>query len=88
MSKQTTANDPPAQDPTMGDKTPAYVEWMFKNKPEEAKKRYAGRKVLGVHLPVGLDKVPQFPKTDVKPAGGDIPETSMEKEAPEQWLNR
>jgi|GEM_PF-4295399 len=28
-----------------GDKTPAYVEWMFRNRPEEAAKRYANRKI-------------------------------------------
>jgi hypothetical protein len=87
MSKQ--SNEPPEQDPRMGDKTPAYVEWMFKHKPEEAKKLYAGRKVMGVRLPLGLDKVPQFPKTASQlQSSGDIPESSMAKEEPEQWLNR
>ena len=85
--KHTETNEPPEQDPRMGDKTPAFVEWMFKHKPEEAKKRYAGRKVLGVQLPLGLDKVPTFTKT-VEKSGGDIPESSMAKEEPEQWLKR
>lgn len=87
MSKQTTANEPPDQDPTMGDKTPAYVEWMFKHKPDEAKKIYAGRKVMGVQLPFKIEKTPEFPKLpDTTP--GDIPESSMAPDASEQWLKK
>lgn len=36
--------EPPALDPTLGDKTPAYVEWLRDNKPKEFEKRYKGRK--------------------------------------------
>lgn len=35
---------PPAQDPLLGDKTPAYVEWLRDNAPVEFHRRYAGRK--------------------------------------------
>jgi hypothetical protein len=35
---------PPALDPEMGDKTPAYVEWLRDNAPVEFQRRYAGRK--------------------------------------------
>ncbi len=28
-----------------GDKTPAFVEWLFRNRPEEAAKRYANRRI-------------------------------------------
>lgn len=35
----------PVMDPMQGDKTPAYVEWMFKYNPAEAAKKYNGRVV-------------------------------------------
>ncbi|HWL54285.1 MAG TPA: hypothetical protein VNQ90_17730 [Chthoniobacteraceae bacterium] len=28
-----------------GDKTPAFVDWMFRNRPQEAANRYANRKI-------------------------------------------
>lgn len=76
----------PKQDPRMGDKTPAYAKWLAKNKPEEFKKRYAGRKVMGVQLPPVIKEIPKFPEGDIQPIGGDVPESSMAKEAKEQWL--
>lgn len=36
--------EPPKGCPTMGDKDPKVIAWYYKNKPEEAAKRYAGRK--------------------------------------------
>lgn len=30
-------------DPAMGDKTPAFVNWLYANHPEDAAKRYANR---------------------------------------------
>jgi hypothetical protein len=35
---------PPDMDPMLGDKTPAYVEWLRDNAPVEFHRRYAGRK--------------------------------------------
>lgn len=34
----------PEMDPALGDKTPAFVDWMHTHHPEEAAKRYLGRK--------------------------------------------
>lgn len=34
----------PEQDPMLGDKTPAFVDWLYANRPEEAARRYQGRK--------------------------------------------
>lgn len=40
---------PPDMDPMLGDKTPAYVEWLRDNAPVEFRRRYAGRKThLGI----------------------------------------
>jgi len=33
-------------DPAAGDKTPAFITWLRENYPEEARKRYANRKVF------------------------------------------
>jgi len=38
------ATVPPEMDPLLGDKTPAYVEWLRDNAPVEFYRRYAGRK--------------------------------------------
>jgi hypothetical protein len=35
---------PPEMDPMLGDKTPAYVEWLRDNAPVEFQRRYAGRR--------------------------------------------
>lgn len=35
---------PPELDPLLGDKTPAYVEWLRDNAPVEFQRRYAGRR--------------------------------------------
>jgi hypothetical protein len=34
----------PDLDPMLGDKTPAYVEWLRDNDPEEFARRYSGRR--------------------------------------------
>lgn len=51
MSKKTKEpQERPEQDPMLGDKTPAYVEWVRDNEPEEYLTRYAGRLThLGLH---------------------------------------
>ncbi len=41
--KSKTYPDAPAMDPAMGDKTPAFVNWLRANHPEDAAKRYANR---------------------------------------------
>lgn len=35
--------EPPKLDPMLGDKTPAYVEWLKENDPAEFERRYADR---------------------------------------------
>lgn len=36
--------EPPKGNPTMGDKDPEVIAWWFRNRPDEAAKRYADRK--------------------------------------------
>lgn len=43
MTKKT-KDTPPALDPMLGDKTPAYVEWLRDNDPEAFAARYKDRK--------------------------------------------
>jgi len=40
----------PALDPSAGDKTPAFVEWLQKNHPEEFARRYKNRKTHLSHV--------------------------------------
>lgn len=37
--------DPEPPKDHRGDKTPAYIDWLFRNRPEEANRRYANRKI-------------------------------------------
>jgi hypothetical protein len=78
----------PAMDPRYGDKTPAYAEWLFKFFPDQAAKRYAGRKIMGKHMPVIIDPKapPELPQVKMQEAGADVPESAMAVEAPEVWL--
>lgn len=39
----------PPMDPEMGDKTPAFVEWLHRNYPEEFARRYKDRKTHLTH---------------------------------------
>jgi len=41
--KSKTYPDAPAMDPAAGDKTPAFVNWLYAHHPEDAAKRYANR---------------------------------------------
>lgn len=43
---------PPEMDPMLGDKTPAYVEWLRDNAPVEFQRRYAGRRTHLGYTPV------------------------------------
>jgi hypothetical protein len=45
------ATVPPEMDPQLGDKTPAYVEWLRDNAPVEFQRRYAGRKTHLGYIP-------------------------------------
>lgn len=49
-AKLSATTEPPALDPMLGDKTPAFVEWLRDNDPAEFQRRYAGRRThLGWH---------------------------------------
>jgi hypothetical protein len=63
------APPPPAMDPKFGDKTPAYIAWMWEHKPKEAAERYKGRKV-------SLEAASNI--------GEDVPKISMD-EPEEEW---
>jgi hypothetical protein len=82
----------PPMDPRYGDKTPAYAEWLFKFFPDKAAKQYAGRKIMGRKMPAVINPasmvLPDAGSVILPKQGGDIPESSMEKEAPEQWVHR
>lgn len=43
--------DAPRMDPMLGDRTPAFVNWLWSNKPNEAKIRYAYRDIWPTALP-------------------------------------
>jgi len=77
----------PGMDPRLGDKDPAYMEWLAKFYPEDFKKRYAGRKVFGERMPpvIAEAKVPKEGKP-LPPLGSDIPQDAMAKERKEEWL--
>jgi hypothetical protein len=50
IAETSTSTVPPELDPLLGDKTPAYVEWLRDNAPVEFHRRYAGRRThLGYH---------------------------------------
>lgn len=55
MKKKPDTKDIPPQpemDPMLGDKTPAFVEWLRDHRPEEFQTRYEGRRThLGYHPP-------------------------------------
>ena len=64
----------PPQDPRLGDKTPAYMEWLGHYHPDEYKKRYKGRKT---HLNAGVQ-----PKIGLL---GDVPDDHFKADPAEEW---
>jgi len=74
QSDATRSDVPPApeMDPRLGDKTPAYMQWLRTHFPEEYAKRYKGRKVSDTPGPLY--------------GGGDIPEEQIWKDNPEVWF--
>jgi hypothetical protein len=78
----------PEQDPRYGDKTPAFIAWMFANRPEEAKKKYGGRVIQGIRMPLVIEKVPELPAIPDVPIGADLAESAMAEEKAEQWVKR
>jgi hypothetical protein len=78
----------PEQDPRYGDKTPAFIKWMFANHPEEAKKKYGGRVIQGIRMPLVIEKVPELPAIPDVPIGADLAESAMAEEKAEQWVKR
>lgn len=79
---------PPPQDPRYGDKTPAYVEYMFKFFPDQAKQLYGGRKVMGKLLPPVISDVPNFERKPLPPLEGDLSTDAMETEPDEVWMRK
>lgn len=49
--KARTYEDAPALDPEMGDRTPAFVNWIWANCPQDAKVRYFPRNIWPTTLP-------------------------------------
>jgi len=64
----------PELHPKLGDKTPAYMEWLATYRPEEFDKKYRGRKT---HLTTGMN-----PHLEMD---GDIPPGHMQQEKKEEW---
>lgn len=64
----------PEMDPKLGDKTPAWMQWLATYFPEKFKVRFKGRKT---HLTTGIN--PHLSSI------GDVPESSFAKEATEEW---
>ena len=69
-NKDPEPEQPPPQDPKLGDKTPAYIAWLRRTNPKEAEKRYSGRKI-SADAPLS--------------APGDIPEKDIPEERKEEW---
>ena len=64
----------PEMDPKLGDKTPAYMQWLGTYFPEKYKEQFKGRKT---HLTTGLN--PHLSQS------GDVPDSHFRKEPDEEW---
>lgn len=68
--------DAPAMDAELGDRTPAFVNWLWSNKPNDAKVRYAYRDIWPTVLPeawpiaatgnVVTENAPQTPQQEIE----------------------
>ena len=64
----------PPMNPRLGDKTPAWMQWLGTYYPEKFKERFKGRKT---HLTVGVNP-------HIDPVG-DVPESSFGKDPEVEW---
>jgi hypothetical protein len=67
----------PKMDPELGDRTLAFVNWLWANKPEEAKVRYAYRDIWPTSLPAtwppAAKKAKSITKGGIKVVNPDAP---------------
>jgi hypothetical protein len=64
--------DAPKMNPELGDRTPAFVNWLWANKPEDAKVRYAYRDIWPDKLPASWPPKPKAPKQAKQPAPSTV----------------
>lgn len=70
FAKRTGCPEPPKKNPQFGDKSPAFVEWLHKYRPEEFVKRYGVKgkgkvPVIVTDPETGIDKVTGYKEADM-----------------------